>query len=101
MATLLYRKMSLTQDKIIRLRKLTALSGNKEISIDSVLDSFDSLKDIEIRADIRTTRSGKGILHPRPDIVAMSATPSDEFLACTKQRVIGHQIALGSIMHGE
>ena len=101
MATLLYRKMSLTQDKIIRLRKLTALSGNKEISIDSVLDSFDSLKDIEIRADIRTTRSGKGTLIPRPDRVQISTTNPDELLACTKQRVIGHQIALGSIMHGE
>ena len=101
MATLLYRKMSLTQDKIIRLRKLTALSGDKEISIDSVLDSFDSLKHIEIQDNVGVTRSGKGTLISRPDRVQISTTTPDELLACTKQRVIGHQIALGSIMHGE
>ncbi len=93
--------MSLTQDKIIRLRKLTALSGEKEINIDSVLDSFDSLQNIKIEANTQTTRSGKGILLPRPDIVRASTTTPDELLACTGQRVIGHQIALGSIMHGE
>lgn len=101
MRGLLYRKMSLTQDKIIRLRKLTALSGNKEINIDSVLDSFESLQNIEIGANIGATRSGKGTLLPRPDVVQSSITTSDELLGCTKQRVIGHQIALGSIMHGE
>ena len=47
--------MTLTQDKIIRLRKLTALSGGKEISIDSVLDSFSALQDVEIPSGLTPT----------------------------------------------
>ena len=93
--------MTLTQDKIIRLQKLTALSGGKEISIDSVLDSFSALQDVEIPSGLATTRSGQGTLIPRADIVIPSSASSDDLLACSKQRVVGHQIALTSIMVGE
>lgn len=41
--------MTLPQEKILHLRKLTALAPeSSEISIDSVLGSFDALRDLEI-----------------------------------------------------
>ena len=93
--------MTLTQDKISRLRKLTALALTKEVTIDSVLDSVSSLQGLEIPSHLTTTRSGQGTLLLRPDIVKGSEDLPDMLLHCSGQRVVGHQIALSSIMHGE
>jgi Asp-tRNA(Asn)/Glu-tRNA(Gln) amidotransferase C subunit len=93
--------MSLTQDQIKTLKKLTALSWEKTVSIDSVLESFDSIAQVDTSSITTSTRSGKGSLLPRIDIVKASETTSDALLACSKQRVVGHQIALTSIMQGE
>lgn len=90
--------MSLTQDQIKTLKKLTALSGEKTVSIDSVLESFDSIAQVDMSQVDTSTRSGKGTLLPREDIFVPSKTSSDALLACSKQRVVGHQIALSSIM---
>ncbi|MBP6981772.1 hypothetical protein KBB25_03285 [Candidatus Gracilibacteria bacterium] len=93
--------MSLTQEKIKRLKKLTALESDKSIDIDSVVDSFDMLSKMNVDLTRESARSGKGSLITRKDEIHLSSTTPDELLSCTSQRVIGHQIALGSIMHGE
>jgi Asp-tRNA(Asn)/Glu-tRNA(Gln) amidotransferase C subunit len=80
--------MSLTQDQIKTLKKLTALSGEKTVSIDSVLESFDSIAQVDTSSIETSTRSGKGTLLPRADIVVSSITSSDSLLACSKQRVV-------------
>jgi hypothetical protein len=51
--------MSLTQDQIKTLKKLTSLTGEKEVSIDSVLESFDSIANVDISHITTVTRSGK------------------------------------------
>lgn len=93
--------MSLTQEKIKHLRKLTALQTDDTVSIDSVLDSFEMLKNGDLTLPEVIARSGAGTLLPREDIVHPSPASRDSLLACSRQRVVGHQIALGSIMHGE
>ncbi len=93
--------MSLTQEKINRLKKLTALESDKSINIDSVLDSFDVLQKMNVDLTRDPVRSGQWVLLPRIDEVKISQTTPDELLACTSQRVVSHQISLGSIMHGE
>ncbi|GAB0175303.1 MAG: hypothetical protein HHAS10_11820 [Candidatus Altimarinota bacterium] len=93
--------MSLTQDQIKTLKKLTALSSENTVIIDSVLESFDSIAQVDTSSITNVTRSGKGTLLPREDKVVPSIVTSDSLLDCSNQRVIGHQIALSSIMHGE
>lgn len=93
--------MTLSQEKIASLKKLTALTGGENLSISSVLDSFASLESVSVDLSAPISRSGQGTLIPRADIVYVSSTPSDDLLACSSQRVISHQISLGSIMHGE
>ena len=80
--------MSLTQDQISNLKKLTALASEKEVSIDSVLESFASIAAVDTSTISSTTRSGKGTLLPREDIVETSSTSSDSLLFCSKQRVV-------------
>lgn len=93
--------MSLTQEKIASLKKLTALNQGENLSIDSVLDSFESLQALEIPPESGVSRSGNGVLTPRQDRVIASSPSSDALLSCSPQRVVAHQISLGSIMHGE
>ena len=94
--------MTLTQDKITRLKKLAGLSGQKEINIETVLESFEALRDISLPSEISVTRSGQGTLLPRLDrVLSSSPMSADDLLACSRQRVVAHQIVLGSIMHGE
>ena len=80
--------MSLTQDQIKTLKKLTALSSENTINIESVLESFDVIAPVDTSGVISTSRSGKGSLLPREDTVIDSSTSSDALLACSKQRVI-------------
>lgn len=93
--------MSLTQDKINRLKKLTALDPLSPPSIDSVLDSFSELQGVDTSAISETRRSGSQTLTFREDVVRSDEHLPDALLDQTKQRVVGHQIALASIMHGE
>ncbi len=51
--------MSLTQEKINRLKKLTALESDKSINIDSVLDSFDVLQKMNVDLTRDPVRSGQ------------------------------------------
>lgn len=92
--------MSITQDQIKQLQKLTALNGKKEIDIDMVIESFDALSKVDTSANTHTTRSGKKTLDLREDIVV--DTPfQGEMLSCSPQRVAANQIILKGIMHGE
>lgn len=92
--------MSLTQEQITRLKKLTALSGENRVEISSVLESFSAIQAIDTTSITDITRSGAGVLVPRSDSV-ISTDLSDELLACSKQKKAAHQIVLGSIMIGE
>lgn len=51
--------MSHTQEKISRLKKLTALTGESEVNIDSVIDSFAALRNEDLNISDSSTRSGK------------------------------------------
>ena len=51
--------MSLTQDQIKTLKKLTALRGENSVSIDSVLESFDSIAQVDTSNITSSRRSGK------------------------------------------
>lgn len=93
--------MSLTQEKIASLKKLTALHQGENLSIDNVLDSFASLEALQIPPDSMVSRSGNSVLEPRRDSIESSSVSSDDLLSCSSQRVVAHQISLGSIMHGE
>lgn len=93
--------MSLTQEKIASLKKLTALNQGESLNIDGVLDSFQSLQSLEIPRESEISRSGNDLLQPRQDRVMSSTSSSEALLACSPQRVVAHQISLGSIMHGE
>jgi hypothetical protein len=93
--------MLVTQDKITSLGKLTALKWGESLNIESVLDSFAVIEEANIHSSLKTTRSGNQVLLPRRDIIEESSAVSDDLLRCSHQKVIGHQIALWSIMHGE
>jgi Asp-tRNA(Asn)/Glu-tRNA(Gln) amidotransferase C subunit len=93
--------MSLTQEKINTLKKLTSLKGGESLNIESVLDSFETLQVKNIELNHAPTRSGQGTLIPREDRVYISTASSDDLLHCSPQKVIAHQISLSSIMHGE
>ena len=93
--------MSLTQAQIQTLQKLTAIARDGDLDISGVVDSFDTLKDGKLTLPETLTRSGKGSLLPRPDIVIPSSISRDEMLRNSHQRIAGHQIALTSIMVGE
>lgn len=49
--------MSLTQDQIKTLKKLTALSSENTVIIDSVLESFDSIAQVDTSSITNVTRS--------------------------------------------
>ncbi len=93
--------MSLTQDQIKRLEKLTALQWGKELDISGVLDSFEALKNGELVLPETVSRSGQSILILREDTVAPSTITREELLGCSPQKIAWHQIALTSIMIGE
>ena len=92
--------MSLTQDQITRLKKLTALEWQKNIEISSVLESFSALQELENIENTEIHRSGAGSLDLRKDQVKDSPL-ADALLACSPQKIAGHQIVLGGIMIGE
>jgi Asp-tRNA(Asn)/Glu-tRNA(Gln) amidotransferase C subunit len=100
MCASLYQKMALTQEQIKRLKKLSALSGEKTLEIWSVLESFSLLEKTVTNEQKQPVRSGNNLLITREDTVKES-TLQDKLLGATKQKVMAHQIVLGGIMHGE
>lgn len=93
--------MTLTQEQITRLAKLTALQANSEIAIDSVLDSIDAIKNANTSEVSGVSRSGKSVMTPREDVIREDEKLPDELLNCSNQKVAAHQIVLAGIMHGE
>lgn len=91
--------MSLTQEQISRLKKLTSLNHTNPIDIDGIVAFFDQLKSVSTDKH-RETRSGQGTLIPRTDVVTDSHI-ADALLACSNQKKLAHQIVLSGIMHGE
>ncbi len=89
--------MSLTQEQIARLGKLTSLHTGKDLSVDSVLDSFDSLARTDTSHVDSVTRSGNKTLKLREDTVVDSHI-ADDLLACSSQKKAAHQIVLGGII---
>lgn len=89
--------MSLTQEQITRLGKLTSLKTGKDLSVESVLDSFDSLAKTDTSHIHEVTRSGKPTMTLRLDS-AVGSGIADELLACSPQKKAAHQIVLGGII---
>ncbi len=92
--------MSITQEQISRLQKLTALNNKKDINIDMVIESFDVLSKVETSSQESITRSGNDHLNLREDTVVASDFQG-ELLTCSPQRVAADQIILKGIMQGE
>jgi Asp-tRNA(Asn)/Glu-tRNA(Gln) amidotransferase C subunit len=93
--------MSLTQDQIKHLQKLTALTGEDALEISSVVDSFSVLEKVDTSKIASVSRSGKWSLVPRPDVVKKNERLPEKLLECSPQKVAAHQIVLGGIMIGE
>lgn len=89
--------MSLTQEQIIRLGRLTSLQTTTDLSVESVLDSFDSLSQTDTHHILYTTRSGESRMRLRSD-APMDAGIADSLLACSSQKKAAHQIVLGGII---
>lgn len=93
--------MSLTQAQISHLAKLTALAPDTHVTIDSVLDSFDTIAQVDT-SDITTIhRSWAQALSLRSDTVEENEMLPWELLHCSPQKVAAQQIVLAGIMHGE
>jgi len=92
--------MSLTQEQILHLSKLTSLAPRPDLSVDSVLDSFASLADTDTTRVSIPTRSWKNVLSLRQDAVKED-TIADALLDCSVQKKAAHQIVLGGIIPSE
>ncbi len=92
--------MSLTQDQITHLTKLTALKWGS-IDISSVIDSFETLWSIDTTAIQHVGRSWKWSLDLRTDIISSDSSIADKLLECSHQKRAAHQIVLSGIMQGE
>lgn len=93
--------MTLTQEQITRLGKLTALQANSEITLDSVLESLKTVTNADTSGVENISRSGNGVMSPRADEISENEKLPDELLACSPQKVAAHQIVLAGIMQGE
>lgn len=93
--------MTLSQEQITRLGKLTALQADAHIEIDTVLQSFDAITNANTDAVANISRSGKSALSPRADEIHENNALPDQLLACSSQKVAAHQIVLAGIMQGE
>lgn len=93
--------MTLTQEQITRLAKLTALQENPEIGLDSVLASIDAIQNADTDAVTAVSRSGNASMNPRVDDIQEDENIPDELLKCSPQKVAAHQIVLAGIMQGE
>ncbi|MGP1583124.1 MAG: Asp-tRNA(Asn)/Glu-tRNA(Gln) amidotransferase subunit GatC [Candidatus Altimarinota bacterium] len=93
--------MTLTQEQITRLSKLSALNVDSHTQIDSVLDSLHMLANTDTTGIEQDSRSGAKILALRADEIIEDEKIPDELLACSPQKVAAHQIVLSGIMHGE
>ncbi len=93
--------MTLTQEQITRLSKLSALNVDSHAQIDAVLDSLHMLAATDTTGIEQDSRSGAKILSPRTDEIVEDEKIPDALLECSPQKVAAHQIVLSGIMHGE
>ncbi len=98
--------MSLTQEQIARLTKLSGLSIDNidtertSENLNSIIAYVDMLSSVSPET-IASLESTTPSAYLRSDEVISSDIPSDTLLRCSPQKVISSQIALQSIMHGE
>lgn len=92
--------MSLTQDQITHLAKLTSLKWDS-LDISSVIDSFERLGEIDTKTVGIVWRSGRQKLGLREDTISDNEELPDMLLACSGQKKAAHQIVLSGIMQGE
>lgn len=93
--------MTVTQEQIARLAKLTALNADSDTKIDSVLASIDAIQNADVSLVNTVSRSGNASMSPRTDDIVENENIPDELLACSPQKVAAHQIVLAGIMQGE
>lgn len=93
--------MTVTQEQIARLAKLTALHADSDTKIDSVLASIDAIQNADVSLVNAVSRSGNDSMSPRADEIMENEKIPDELLACSPQKVAAHQIVLAGIMQGE
>lgn len=97
--------MSLTQEQIRHIAKLSRLKLSEDDvqqysgQLSNIVDYIDQLNEIPDSELAKVTLVGETVLEPREDVVKPSIAPSDEILACSKQRIVGHQIGISNIMH--
>ena len=91
--------MALTQDQKKHLLKLTALKDMEGLSLDSILEYFTLLQQVDTSSVSVSTRSGCSVLAPRLDRIQASPSSSESLLACSPERIAAHQIVLSGILH--
>lgn len=97
--------MSLTQDKIRHIANLAKLKltdedverYSKELS--NIVDYIDQLNNIPEEAFSHVSLSPTVCMPLREDVVKPSLVASDDLLACSHQKIIGHQIGISNIMN--
>jgi aspartyl-tRNA(Asn)/glutamyl-tRNA(Gln) amidotransferase subunit C len=96
--------MSLTQEQIRHIANLSRLKLSQEDieryskELSSIVDYIDLLNEIPESSLQKVSLVGETFLIPREDVVKPSLAPSDDILACSKQRIVGHQIGISNIM---
>lgn len=96
--------MSLTQEQIRHIAKLSRLElspedverYSKELS--GIVDYIDQLNEIPDSSLQKVSLVNETLLSPREDVVQPSIASADDLLACSKQRIVGHQIWISNIM---
>jgi Asp-tRNA(Asn)/Glu-tRNA(Gln) amidotransferase C subunit len=92
--------MSLTQEQISHLAKLTGLKGSN-IGIENVIASFEVLSKADTKTVHTVRRSGNNTLLLRKDEVIASESLPNALLNCSGQKKAAHQIILSGIMYTE
>jgi len=97
--------MSLTQAQIRHIANLSRLKLSEEDierysnQLSNIVDYIDQLNEIPDSELAKVLLVGETMLQPREDVVVASEASPDEILACSKQRIVGHQIGISNIMH--
>lgn len=93
--------MSLTQEQITRLAKLTSLHADSGVEISTVLDSVEAVTSTDTDGVSVISRSGNSSMSLRPDEVKEDNNIPNQLLNCSPQKTLAHQIVLAGIMQGE
>jgi aspartyl-tRNA(Asn)/glutamyl-tRNA(Gln) amidotransferase subunit C len=96
--------MTLTQAQIRHIAILSRLQLSPEdverysLQLSDIVEYIDQLNEIPDSELQKVSLVGETILLPREDTVKTSIATPDEILACSKQRIVGHQIGINNIM---